>query len=191
MAKKRRSKGRKHHHRKGRARRRSITLTGFRKVRLSNPSFGGMFVTGLAGMAGASATALVATKLLGNKSAGLRALGAVGVALLGGFFARKRPQVADAWVGSSIGTIAYGMTVNATGGVVATNKADALALTAKIPDAKPAAATPPAQQGMGVLLPMNRRGMGVLYNNQAARNLTGMGAATPVRSPINPRALLG
>jgi hypothetical protein len=198
MAKKKKGKSskRRHHRAKGR-RRRSMTITGFRTVRLSNPSLGGMIVPAVAGLAGGAATGLVVAKFLGDRSAGLRALAAVGVSLLGAVMLRKRPQLADAWSGAAVGSIGYGFAVNATGGVVATNKADALALTAKIPDAK--TSTPPAgsssgQQGMGVLLPMRRPGMGgmgMLYNNAAARSLTGMGAANSIRSNINPRVLLG
>lgn len=197
MAKRRRKRGSTSRRRRSSPRRRrsrTVTTTT-RTVRLSNPKLGGMFVSGLTGIVAGAATGLVTTKFLGDKSAGLRALGTVGLAVLGTLVLRKRPVLADSFGAGALSSLGYGFAVNAAGGVVATNKADALALTAKIPDAKTGTAEG-GQKGMGVLLPFGGRvaaanGMGVLYNNQAARSLTGMGANSQVRRPVNPRALLG
>lgn len=194
MAKKK-GKGKKHHapkkHR--RSRRRTVTVTGFRRVTMSNPLKGGFITTGITGLAAGAATGFITTKFLGERSAGLRAGASAALAIAGAMLLKRKPVLADAWAASALGSIGYAFGVNASGGVCVTNKADAIAATAKLPDAK-TGTTSTGQQGMGVLVPLPSRGMGVLTAAPGAGQLVGgrrAGMGAPMRSVRDPRALIG
>lgn len=163
MAKKKGKRGgsRKKLRRSSRKRRMSITVSHPRKVTLINPGPGnimGLLGTGVAGLVGGGAAGLVTTKLLGTQSVGVRAGATIGLGLLGALILKKRPGLATAWASSVIGSIGYGLAANAGGGVVAANKAEAVAQLAKITGST-STGTSTGTSGMGVL---TRRGIGVL-----------------------------
>lgn len=162
MAKKAKKAGSHKTHKKGRRKpKMAVTVSHPRKVTLINPgpsSLLGLLGTGAIGVAGGAAAGFMGSKLLGGQSAGLRVGATIGLGLIGAMLFKRRPGLATAWGASTIGSIGYMFGANAGGGVVAANKADAVAQLAKITGTT-SGATSTGTAGLGVL---TRRGIGVL-----------------------------